>query len=255
MALYDRPVRLLMQDMAREFTTEPGATFTRQEALEWFAEHYPKIKPATVVAHLTRLSTNAESRKHYNPKPGQDDVLYQVDRVRFRFYDSEADPAPIHKAEVEIGQSNIPEGEDEEEPVTPSAQNQFAYETDLRNYLVKNMSSLEEGLRLYEEEGIVGIEFPVGGRAIDILAVDRTGALVVIELKVSRGYDRVVGQLLRYVAWIKKNLAESQQRVRGVIVAREISEDLVLACSLVPNVELFEYELSLALRRVAGGSA
>jgi hypothetical protein len=103
---------------------------------------------------------------------------------------------------------------------------------------------------VYEEEGINGIEFPVGGRFIDILAVDREGGLVVIELKVSRGYDRVVGQLMRYVAWVKKNLAEGDQNVRGFIVARQISEDLLLACSMVPGVELFEYELSLSLRRV-----
>ncbi len=55
---------------------------------------------------------------------------------------------------------------------------------------------------------------------------------------------------MRYVAWIKKNLAEPDQNVRGVIVAREISEDLLLACSMVPGVELFEYELSLSLKRI-----
>jgi hypothetical protein len=49
------------------------------------------------------------------------------------------------------------------------------------------------------------------------------------------------------MAWIGKNQAELGQQVRGVIVAREISEDLLLACSLVPNVQLFEYELSLKL--------
>jgi hypothetical protein len=39
------------------------------------------------------------------------------------------------------------------------------------------------------------IGFPVGGRIIDILAVDKGGRYVVIELKVSRGYDRVVGSI------------------------------------------------------------
>jgi len=73
---------------------------------------------------------------------------------------------------------------------------------------------------------------------------------VVIELKVSRGYDRVVGQLMRYMAWIGKNLAEPTQKVRGIIVAREISEDLLLACSLLANVQLFEHELSLTLQQV-----
>jgi RecB family endonuclease NucS len=41
------------------------------------------------------------------------------------------------------------------------------------------------------------LEFPAGDRYIDILAVDAQGSFVVIELKVSRGYDRVIGQLLR----------------------------------------------------------
>lgn len=60
----------------------------------------------------------------------------------------------------------------------------------------------------------------------------------------------MVGQLLRYMAWIEKNQAEGNQSVRGIIVAREISEDLMLACSGLQNVELFEYELSVSLRKV-----
>jgi hypothetical protein len=60
---------------------------------------------------------------------------------------------------------------------------------------------------------------------------------------------------MRYMAWIRKNQAEPGQKVRGIIVAREISEDLLLACSLLPGVDLFEYELSLKLNpvRTAGG--
>jgi len=53
---------------------------------------------------------------------------------------------------------------------------------------------------LYEDEDINGIEFPVGGRFIDILVLDGNNDYVVIELKVSRGYDRVIGQLMRYMA-------------------------------------------------------
>ena len=60
----------------------------------------------------------------------------------------------------------------------------------------------------------------------------------------------MVGQLLRYMAWIEKNHAEPDQRVRGIIVAREISEDLRLACSYLPTVGLFEYELSVLLKKV-----
>jgi hypothetical protein len=55
---------------------------------------------------------------------------------------------------------------------------------------------------------------------------------------------------MRYMAWIRKKQAEPGQQVRGVIVAREISEDLLLACSLLLGVQLFEYELSLKLKSV-----
>ena len=41
---------------------------------------------------------------------------------------------------------------------------QFAYEKDLQNFLAKNLHLIEKGLRLYEDEGIQGIEFPVGGQ-------------------------------------------------------------------------------------------
>lgn len=251
MPLYDRPVRLLMKDMAEELLPSDDSIVTKNEAIAWFQRRYPKIKTGTVTAHLIKLSTNAHSRTHYHAKPGDDDVLYQMDGSRFRRYAPGRDPAPIYEAPVRAETRSIPEGEDEDES-EPSgrANGEFAYETDLRNYLVKNLNALELGLRLYEEEGINGVEFPVGGRFIDILAVDQQGGFVVIELKVSRGYDRVVGQLMRYVAWVKKNLAETGQSVRGIIVARQISEDLLLACSMVPNVELFEYELSLSLRKV-----
>jgi Endonuclease NucS len=129
----------------------------------------------------------------------------------------------------------------------------FSYEAELRNYLGKHLSVIEPGLTLYRDEtaGITGIEFPVGGRRIDILAVSSKGDFVVVELKVSRGYDRVVGQLMRYMAWVRKNQAVAGQQVRGVIVAREISDDLLLACSeLPPGVQLFEYEMSVALKPV-----
>ena len=122
----------------------------------------------------------------------------------------------------------------------------------LRDFLARNLYLLEPGLTLYTDEGITGVEFPVGGRFIDLLAVDTSGDYVVIELKVSKGYDRVVGQLLRYMNWIKMNQADEGQKVRGVIVAKNISEDLRLACAGLPDVALAEYELEVSIRPISG---
>lgn len=253
MAIYSKPVHQIMkEDMVEALQLKDGMTFTRQQAINWFAHYFPKIKSGTISAHLIRLSTNAQSRTHYNAKPFDDDVFYQQDNGHYRLFDSSTDPAPIRKRGEAVDEDNQLVIEKNEEGIRETAQgsDEFAYEADLKNYLAKNLHVIESGLRLYEEEGINGIEFPVGGRFVDILALDADDNYVVIELKVSRGYDRVVGQLLRYMAWITKNHAEQDQKVRGIIVAREISEDLRLVCMIMTDVRLFEYQLSLVVNPV-----
>ena len=246
MPIYDSPVRLLIRDMIAELASQKGQTFSRELAIAWFGERYPKIKEGTISAHLIRFSTNAPARINHPHKDGED-LLFKVDRSHFRLYDPATDPEPIHKKSDAIAPT-----ENIAEPSLDQVPSEFAYESDLRDFLAKNPSVIEPGLQLYEdkEEGINGIEFPVGNRSIDILAVDDKKGLVVIELKVSRGYDRAVGQLLGYMARIKKNFAEPDQDVRGIIAAREISDDLRLACSDLTSVSLYEYELSVKLRKV-----
>lgn len=48
MALYPgKPVRLLMRDeMIRGLGIKPGDVFSKDQAVSWFAEHYPRIKEA-----------------------------------------------------------------------------------------------------------------------------------------------------------------------------------------------------------------
>ena len=141
--------------------------------------------------------------------------------------------------------------EEEEEDDFIAEENEFAYENDLQNYLVKNLTIIEKGLRLYESpEGKIGVEFYVPGtsRRIDILATDKDGLFVVIELKVGRGYERVVGQTLFYQSMIKTHF--SQEKVRAIIIAREISTELRAATQYLSDFELFEYKLSLTLNIV-----
>ena len=239
MPIFDRPVHSLIRDMIEELAPKKGQAFSRKAAIAWFGNHYSKIKKGTISAHLIRFSTNDPNRLHHAVKPDED-LLFKVDGSHFRLYDSATDPLPIHSKSDIIA-----------DPPPAQTPSEFAYESDLRDFLAKNPSIIEPGLQLYEQEGIKGVEFPAGNRFIDILAVDDKKHLVVIELKVSRGYDRTVGQLLRYIAWIKKEHAEPDQDVRGIIAAREISDDLRLACSDLPSVSLYEYELSVTLRRVS----
>ena len=240
--LNEKPVRLLMQDMAASMVLANGQSFSREQAVQWFAANYPNVKQGTVAAHLIRLTTNVQSRLQYSARAdGSDDKFFKIDSSHFRLYEPGRDPTPVSEL--------TPDVEDILD-VLPEASAEFAYERDLREYLARNLHIIEPSLKLYADDGITGVEFPVGGRYVDILAVDSARNYVVIELKVSKAYDRVVGQLLRYVSWIKKNHAEPGQRVRGIIIAKQINEDLRLACSEIPSVSLYEYALSVSVRQI-----
>lgn len=246
----DQPTKLLMADWAKA-SLRPNQIFSKSDAIRWFAEHYPKIKRNTVAMHVEAMSVNNRVRKHHsNIKPGSGhDLFYKLGSDQYRLWNSETDGHPLYKLEMEREGKEASSSQSDEELDSDSdeASNGFAFERDLQNYLVKNLGRIEPGLRLYEEEEIAGVEFPAGGRFIDILAIDAQGSYVVFELKVSRGYDRVIGQLLRYMTWIEQNL-ENSKPVRGIIVAKEITNDLKLAASRIPNVRLIEYELDFRLR-------
>ena len=257
MPVYEKSTKELMHEFAAQ-ELKSGQVFSRKDAVHWFANHYPKIKGNTVGLHVNGMSVNSRRRQHSpRVKPGAGwDLFFKLGPSEFRLWEPEKDPTPLYKADFEAG---IPPSTDEtESPTEENAEEddrgsrKFAFERDLQNYLVQNLGLLEPGLKLYEDEDgqFNGVEFPAGQRYIDILGVGTDGAYVVVESKVSRAYDRVVGQILRYMGWVKENLA-GEATVRGIIVASEISEDLILAASLVENIRLVEYEISFSLKSVS----
>lgn len=258
--IYEKPTRVLLKDLLTEWQLKPGQVITTSQVVDWFNQRYPLITARTVRAHLVQAATNDPSRLHHPATNETDDLLFKVGAGLFRLYEPGRDPAPIHDRVPGGAQQQEEEAEDlaaqdddaEEEGGGPAAgSTEFLLERDLQRYLAENLDCIEPGLQLYVEEGGArGLEFDAGGRRIDILAVDRAGALVVLELKVSKGYDRVVGQLLRYQSWVRLHMAKPGQRVRGMIVCRTMAEDLRLACSGLPDVELFEYKLSVTVQKV-----
>lgn len=87
---------------------------------------------------------------------------------------------------------------------------------------------------------------------LDILARDRnTGDYVVIELKRNQGDDEVVGQLSRYMGWIKQHRADHESvGVRGIIVAHEATERLRSAVLPHPHISLYTYTFSVVVASV-----
>jgi hypothetical protein len=125
----------------------------------------------------------------------------------------------------------------------------FNAETALRDFLLSHLESIESGLRLYRDAERSGVEFPVDKGRIDILATDKQGRFVVFELMLASGYSKPLGQLLYYMGWVDKHLGKGP--CQGILVAKEISDDLILAAQRVKGVSLYRYKLSFSMERVS----
>lgn len=150
----------------------------------------------------------------------------------------------IENDELELDEQDTPDSDRE---------TVFELEWQLRDFISHNIETLKlEGkpLRLYVDgQGRDGVEYPTGVGPIDILALDSDDSFVVFELKRGRVADKAIGQISRYMGWIKKNLAKGKM-VKGVIVAKSISSNLRHAIVAVPNVSLFEYEVAFSLNQI-----
>ncbi len=143
-----------------------------------------------------------------------------------------------------VDASAEPEVAAEEALPEPSAVDaSLSPERDMERSLLRDLAQLKAGLRLYEADGVSGNQLDTGavGR-LDILAIDQHGHLVVIELKAGRADDRLCGQILRYMGWVRENLA-GQRNVRGIVVASEFSDSLRFAAKAMPDVVLKRYEV------------
>ena len=101
---------------------------------------------------------------------------------------------------------------------------------------------------LTEDGEFTGIEYKAGTGRIDILAVeDGSGDFLVIELKKNQTSDSVAGQILRYVNWVKENLAGTK-KVRGLVIAGDVDESLKLSLADRKDIKLMTYEIDFKLR-------
>jgi len=132
----------------------------------------------------------------------------------------------------------------------PSA---FALEKHLEDFLVENWSHTELGkhYNIYEEDGEkIGKQYPADSDYIDILAISKNKKeLLVVELKKGRASYVVVGQIQNYMGYVKTELAEKDQKVRGIIIALEDDIRLQRALSVASNIDFYTYKISFKLEK------
>lgn len=128
---------------------------------------------------------------------------------------------------------------------------EFVLEKYLEDFIVSNFDTIFRGhLRVFEDsEGNDGQQYATDIGPIDILAIDeKTKAFVVIELKKGRPSDRVVGQVLRYMGWVKRNLCNNGQSVRGLVICRDYDPKLTYALEMTNSIDVRYYSVSFKLK-------
>ena len=127
----------------------------------------------------------------------------------------------------------------------------FALEKHLEDFLVTNWSQTKLGTnyKIFEEDGeLVGQQYLSDTGPIDILAISKDNKeILVVELKKGRASDAVIGQLQRYMGYVKDELCEEGQTVKGIIIALEDDLRIRRALSVTTNIDFYRYKVNFKL--------
>lgn len=130
----------------------------------------------------------------------------------------------------------------------------FALERHLEDFLVKNWENtiLAKDYDIYEDDEVFGQQFQTDTGPIDILAISKDHKeLLVIELKKGKASDTVVGQVQRYMGYIKSDFLEPDQNVKGIIIALEDDLSIKRALSVANDIKFYRYKVNFELQEVS----
>lgn len=128
----------------------------------------------------------------------------------------------------------------------------FALERQLEVFLLENWArtplAKEWAILSTPEDPEAGNQFPTDIGRIDILAKHKKESrYLVIELKRNQSTDQTVGQVLRYLGWVKQHVAKAGDRVEALIIARSVDRGAHYALSTVADVSIMTYKVDFHL--------
>lgn len=171
-------------------------------------------------------------------------------RIKFTYDEGEfKDSKPvIHIHVQELGRGSLDDNvaDDELDEERYATEISFEFERQLEAFLTENLTTIESGLQLYtDDNGNIGKQYVTDAGNMDLLCIDKDANFLVIELKKKRTSDIVVGQILRYMGWVKENISTDNQKIRGLIITPELDHKLEYAASMVPDIDVKYYRVRL----------
>lgn len=216
-----------MADAIREYVEEAGRSVSSDEIKSAVTSKYPnKWQPTTLQAHLYGCVVN--NPKGYVHHPNAKKFLYKNADGGFDIY-SEEKHGP--------NEWEPKEGEDDTSSSEELLEASIGLERDIEDHLVNNLEFIEVGLEFVSRQFVTDV-----GR-VDILARDRNGNRVVIELKVGDAKDSSVGQIARYLGWFTR--IDSKQP-RGILIAGGFPEGVKYAAAAFANLRLLTYRVQFS---------
>lgn len=118
--------------------------------------------------------------------------------------------------------------------------NKFESEEELQEYLSNNWNQILFFKEWELRPSSISGKYNIGKIGqIDFLAKHfNKDKWLVIELKIVKSSDKAVGQILRYMGWVKEHLADKSDEIEGVIISESADELIRYALICAPNIKL-----------------
>lgn len=126
-------------------------------------------------------------------------------------------------------------GEASPSVLTEYVESSLSLERDLEDHIIGHLDALEAELELVSRQETIEV-----GR-LDLLAKDRNGETVIIELKAGEAKDAAIGQIARYMGWFSR---KNGRTPRAILVAGSFSESVRYAAMAIPGLKLVTYRVS-----------
>jgi hypothetical protein len=169
---------------------------------------------------------------------------------------------PRELGDLEAERAEGPEGGVEEKADRPMAVQTSSEEpvqifaldaAGLRKLLARQPELLEPGLSIFTDEmGIpVGAGYSTRVGDIDLLARDKSGALVVVRVADREGGEELVAETLQRIGWVRKHLGKGKQKARGIVLVEQAPENLSYTAAGVAGTITFKtYRIAVTFEDV-----